>query len=85
MLRCIYFDLFKPLRWRSVAGFCATCANLKVAKERAPSVVDALVMAYGIASTRLAPEGRGSLSPVASNSAPEGRAQNRRVEVVILK
>jgi len=59
--------------------------NLKLSKERAESVVNALVKEYGIANTRLAPEGRGSLAPVASNSTPEGRAQNRRVEVVIIK
>lgn len=59
--------------------------NLKLSKERAQSVVNALVKDYGIANTRLAPEGRGSLSPVASNSTPEGRAENRRVEVVIIK
>lgn len=59
--------------------------NLKLSKERAESVVNALIKKYGIANTRLAPEGRGSLSPVASNATPEGRAQNRRVEVVIIK
>ncbi len=59
--------------------------NLKLSKDRAQSVVNALVKEYGIANTRLAPEGRGSLSPVASNETAEGRAQNRRVEVVIIK
>lgn len=59
--------------------------NLKLSKDRAQSVVNALVKEYGIANTRLAPEGRGPLSPVASNDTPEGRAQNRRVEVVIIK
>jgi len=59
--------------------------NLKLSKDRAQSVVNALVNEYGIANNRLAPEGRGDLAPVASNATPEGRAQNRRVEVVIIR
>ena len=59
--------------------------NLKLSKDRAQSVVNDLVKEYGIANNRLAPEGRGDLSPVAPNDTPEGRAQTRRVDVVIIR
>jgi outer membrane protein OmpA-like peptidoglycan-associated protein len=39
-------------------------------------------MKHGIAATRLKPAGVGMLSPVAPNDAEEGRAKNRRVELV---
>ena len=38
----------------------------------------------GVPSGRIAPQGRGEDQPIASNLTPEGRAQNRRVEIVIL-
>ena len=46
------------------------------------AVAAALVEEYGIAAGRLTPGGAGFLSPVASNRTEEGRALNRRVELV---
>jgi OOP family OmpA-OmpF porin len=57
-------------------------ANLKLSQARAESVIKALVNKYGISAARLAPFGVGSYSPVASNKTDEGRAKNRRVELV---
>jgi OmpA-OmpF porin, OOP family len=57
-------------------------ANMKLSKERADAVVNSLVTKYGIAATRLKSYGVASLSPVASNDNEEGRAKNRRVELV---
>jgi outer membrane protein OmpA-like peptidoglycan-associated protein len=57
--------------------------NRELSQHRAQAVVDALVK-DGVAKTRLAAVGFGSLSPVAPNDTPEGRAQNRRVELVLL-
>ncbi len=57
-------------------------ANLKLSQARAQSVVNALVSRHGIAVVRLTPYGAGSFAPVASNKTEEGRAQNRRVELV---
>ena len=37
----------------------------------------------GIAADRLTAEGLGSTQPITSNDTEEGRAQNRRVEVII--
>jgi outer membrane protein OmpA-like peptidoglycan-associated protein len=57
-------------------------ANLKLSQQRADSVVAALVKKYGIAAGRLTAFGNGSYAPIASNKTEEGRARNRRVELV---
>ena len=56
-------------------------ANLKLSADRAAALVKALV-ARGIDGTRLKPAGVGPYSPIASNKDEQGRAQNRRVELV---
>ncbi len=56
-------------------------ANVKLSQDRAQSVVKALV-AGGIDAGRLRAYGSGPYAPVASNDAEEGRAKNRRVELV---
>lgn len=57
--------------------------NLKLSKARAASVVRALNEDYKIKSGRLIPIGVGPVSPVSTNKAESGRAQNRRVELVL--
>jgi OmpA-OmpF porin, OOP family len=57
-------------------------ANMALSRARAEAVVQVLVVQYGIAATRLAGHGVGPLAPVASNDTDEGRAKNRRVELV---
>jgi OOP family OmpA-OmpF porin len=57
-------------------------ANLKLSQARAQSVVTALVSKNGIAAARLISYGAGPYAPVASNKTDEGRAKNRRVELV---
>jgi outer membrane protein OmpA-like peptidoglycan-associated protein len=56
--------------------------NLQLAKDRAASVVQALVADYQIAAARLDPHGVGPLAPAATNATEDGRAKNRRVELV---
>ena len=56
--------------------------NLKLSMDRATSVVNALVGRHGIAAARLKPYGVASLAPVAPNKTEDGRAKNRRVELV---
>ena len=56
--------------------------NLDLSKRRAARVVEALVTDYGISSDRLSSSGAGATSPVASNDDEEGRAKNRRVELL---
>lgn len=56
--------------------------NVKLSQARAQSVVNALVSQHGIAGARLIAYGDGPYAPVASNKTEEGRAKNRRVELV---
>jgi OOP family OmpA-OmpF porin len=58
--------------------------NLTLSKRRAESVKQHLV-AGGIDAGRIETRGFGAASPVADNSTPEGRAANRRVEVLKLQ
>lgn len=55
--------------------------NLKLSADRAAAVVKELV-ARGVDGARLKPAGVGPYSPVASNRTEEGKAKNRRVELV---
>ena len=57
--------------------------NQELSQRRAQAVVTYLVTEYGISAERLASEGVGESNPVADNSTPEGRQQNRRVELVV--
>lgn len=56
--------------------------NQDLSLRRAQSVANVLRQA-GVASARISPVGMGEDAPVASNLTPEGRAQNRRVEITI--
>lgn len=56
--------------------------NLDLSKRRAESVKAALCSEFGIDVNRLIPNGVAYLAPVASNSSEQGRAKNRRVELV---
>lgn len=56
--------------------------NLALSQRRAEAVVAELTDTYGIALDRLTAVGQGPMKPVASNESDEGRAMNRRVELV---
>ena len=60
----------------------APAANLKLSQDRAAAVKAYLVSTGGIAALRLTTAGLGDTKPVADNTTEEGRAQNRRVELV---
>jgi len=57
-------------------------SNMKLSRDRADAVAKALAGKYGIAAARLKSYGVSSLSPVTSNDTEEGKAKNRRVELV---
>jgi outer membrane protein OmpA-like peptidoglycan-associated protein len=57
--------------------------NLGLSDRRAASVKNYAV-AQGLAPSRIKTEGKGASEPIASNETAEGRAQNRRVEIVIV-
>jgi len=56
--------------------------NMDLSRRRADAVVKALTGGYGVAAARLQAFGDGPLAPVASNRTEEGKAKNRRVELV---
>ena len=56
--------------------------NDPLSRNRAQAVASFL-QSQGVAGSRLTTAGHGSRQPVASNATPEGRAQNRRVEILI--
>jgi outer membrane protein OmpA-like peptidoglycan-associated protein len=58
-------------------------ANIALSKRRAGSVLERLVGSYGVPRQQLEAEGMGYLSPIATNLTAEGRAANRRVEVIV--
>ena len=58
--------------------------NQTLSEKRAKSVFDYLMEDQGVSSKRMTYEGKGVHEPVADNSTPEGRALNRRVEILIL-
>jgi outer membrane protein OmpA-like peptidoglycan-associated protein len=66
-------------------GYCDSIGsaryNLELSERRADAVVRYLAD-HGVAESRLSPHGFGKTDFVASNSTEEGRAQNRRVELV---
>lgn len=57
--------------------------NQRLSAARAASVAAALVERFGIARARLSAHGVGPLAPATGNSSDDGRARNRRVEIVL--
>jgi outer membrane protein OmpA-like peptidoglycan-associated protein len=57
-------------------------SNMKLSVARAEAVVDVLEKEYGISRSRLKAHGVGPLVPASTNQSDDGRALNRRVELV---
>lgn len=70
-----------------IVGFTDNTGNVDynqtLSEKRAKSVFDYLLQ-QGISSDRMSYEGKGVHDPVATNNTPEGRALNRRVEIIIM-
>lgn len=70
-----------------IVGFTDNTGNVDynqtLSEKRARSVFDYL-LEQGISSDRMTYEGKGVHDPVATNNTPEGRALNRRVEIIIM-
>jgi len=59
-------------------------SNWELSTARATTVLRSLIEQHGIAPDRLQAAGYADTRPVAGNATPEGRAANRRVEIVVL-
>jgi len=86
-LREIADIMRRHLDWKlSVAGHTDSIGgdtpNLDLSKRRAASVKNALVARFGVNASRLVTDGFGRSRPVDTNDTEEGRARNRRVELV---
>jgi OOP family OmpA-OmpF porin len=57
-------------------------ANLKLSQDRAAAVKAYLTQTFGIGGDRLTAVGFGGTRPVSENTSEDGRAKNRRVELV---
>ena len=60
----------------------AAAANLKLSQDRAAAVKAYVVQTFGVGAARLTTAGLGDTKPIADNTTDDGRAQNRRVELV---
>jgi len=58
-------------------------ANMQLSQERASAVREYLVANQAISGARVTAVGYGKTRPIASNDTPSGRAENRRIDVVI--
>lgn len=57
--------------------------NLGLSERRANAVAD-ILQANGVSYARITTVGQGENNPIASNLTPEGKAENRRVEIVVV-
>jgi len=57
-------------------------SNNELSQRRAQAVADELI-ANGVDRSRISTRGMGESQPIATNDTPEGRAQNRRVEIIV--
>jgi OmpA-OmpF porin, OOP family len=70
-----------------VTGYSDTAgseeANLAISAKRAAAAKEYLVTRHGIDPARITTAARGSAEPAYDNSTPEGRAKNRRAQIVV--
>ena len=57
--------------------------NMKLSEKRAEAVAQALRTHLNVGEDRVLSEGRGELDPIAPNDTAEGRAENRRVDIIV--
>jgi len=59
-------------------------SNWELSTARASELAKELIVDHGIAPARLSAAGYAEYHPVASNATPDGRSQNRRVDIIVL-
>ena len=86
VLKIVQFLQLNPKRVVRIEGYTDSTGgeqeNLKLSRDRAQAVADVLVD-LGIDDKRIQVEGYGDQYPVEVNASERGRAQNRRVEIVV--
>jgi chemotaxis protein MotB len=60
-------------------------SNWELSTARATELIEMFITRYQFSPARLAAAGYAEYHPVVSNSTPEGKAHNRRVDIVVLK
>jgi OOP family OmpA-OmpF porin len=77
----------EPERYALVLGYTdsagSEAANQQMGLRRAEAVKSYLVTRHGIDPSRITTEGKGEVDPVGDNTTAEGRAQNRRVVIIL--
>ena len=80
-------DLLSRAAYIEVVGYTDDVGdddyNMELSKQRAASERDYLI-SKGLDASKIVTRGMGESMPTASNSTPEGRAENRRVEILLL-
>ncbi|WP_043310194.1 OmpA family protein [Pseudomonas sp. ML96] len=86
ILRLVQFLQINPRRSIRIEGYTDnrgdSAENLELSRARAQAVADVLVD-LGIEAKRMEVKGYGEAHPLAENASSKGRAQNRRVEILI--
>jgi chemotaxis protein MotB len=59
-------------------------SNWELSTARATRIISYLVREFGFSPEKLSAAGYGEFRPIATNDTPEGRARNRRVDIVVL-
>ncbi len=57
--------------------------NWALSVARSTAIARTLIKEYSVSPARITASGRGEYEPIATNSTPEGRAQNRRTEIIL--
>ncbi|MGB3247411.1 MAG: type IVB secretion system protein IcmH/DotU, partial [Sulfitobacter sp.] len=60
-------------------------SNMELSLARAEMVRSTVTPVFGEQASRLKSEGRSDVEPIATNKTPEGRAKNRRIEIVLVR
>ena len=86
ILKLVQFLQINPRRNIRIEGYTdnrgVSAENLELSRARAQAVADVLVD-LGVDARRMQVKGYGEAHPLAENASAKGRAQNRRVEILI--
>lgn len=58
-------------------------SNWDLSTKRATAIVNILCEISGVKKDNLTAAGRGEFAPIAGNDSPEGKAKNRRIEIIL--